>query len=87
MTGKQIKGPLQLLGELILKENTRTLVIHGKDHTIASLPLGFAVVAGIVLLLTMPPLVVGCALLMLYSGGGSISVEGPKGSTPPTPHK
>src|SRR5262249_26570838 len=40
MTQTQIRGPLQLLGELVLRENTRTLVIHGKDRTIIRLPLG-----------------------------------------------
>jgi hypothetical protein len=83
MSEKQIKGPLQMLGELIIKENTRTLVIHGKDHTIVRMPLGFAVVLGVVLLLTMPPLLVAFALLMLYSDGGSIAVEGPTTTTPP----
>jgi hypothetical protein len=83
MTEHQVKGPLQLLGELIIKENTRTLVIHGKDHTILRMPLGFAVVAGVVLLLMAPPVLVLVGLLALYSGGGSIAVEGPGRTTPP----
>jgi hypothetical protein len=86
MTEKQIRGPLQLLGELILKENTRTLVIHGKDHTIVRMPLGFAVVAGIVLLLIAPPMLIVVALLALYSGGGSIAIEDPARTAPPAPH-
>jgi Domain of unknown function (DUF4342) len=86
MAGKQVKGPLQLLGELIIKENTRTLVIHGKDRTIARLPLGFAIVIGIVLLLMAPPVLVIVGLLALYSDGGSIAVEGPAHTTPLAPH-
>jgi hypothetical protein len=86
MTEKQIKGPLQLLGELILKENTRTLVIYGKDRTIARMPLGFAIVAGIVLLLLAPPVLVVVGLMALYSGGGSIAIEDPARTTPSAPH-
>lgn len=86
MTGKQIKGPLQLLGDLIIKENTRTLVIHGKDRTIARMPLGFAIVVGIVLLLTAPPVLIIVGLLALYSDGGSIAVEGPGSTAPSAPH-
>ena len=85
MSENQIRGPLQLLGELILKENTRTLVIHGKDRTIMRMPLGFAVVAGIVLFLIAPPMLIVVALLALYSGGGSIEIIDPARSTPPAP--
>jgi hypothetical protein len=89
MTQTQIRGPLQLLGELVLRENTRTLVIHGKDRTIIRLPLGFAIVAGIALFLIAPPGLVIVGALALYTDGGSISIEdsgntAPAAALPPT---
>ena len=77
MSENQIRGPLQLLGELILKENTRTLVIHGKDRTIARVPLGFAMVAGMGLFFVTPPALAIVLLMALYMNGGSITVESP----------
>jgi hypothetical protein len=76
MVEKKITGPMQSLGAWMVKGNARALVLHSKDHTIASIPLGYAVVAGIALLLTASPLVV-VALLTLYAGGGSLAIEDP----------
>jgi hypothetical protein len=77
MTQPQIKDPFQLLGELILKENARTLVIHGKDRTIARVPLGFAMVAGMGLFFVTPPALAIVLLTALYMDGGSITIESP----------
>jgi hypothetical protein len=84
MTQTQIRDPFQVLGELILKENTRTLVIHGSDRTIARLPLGYAIVAGVGLFFVTPPGLAIVLLMALYMDGGSITIEGPRSIAPVT---
>ena len=84
MTGTQNKNPFEQLGDLVVEGNKRTLVINGKDRTITSLPLGYAVLVGIALLIAAAPaLVVG--LVVLHYTGGSLTVEDTAPTTPPTP--
>ena len=82
MTGTQTKNPFEQLGDLINEGNKRTLVIKGKERTITSLPLGYAVIAGIALLITAAPVLV-VALLVLHYTGGSIAIEDPPSATTP----
>jgi hypothetical protein len=74
MASTQNRNPFEQLGDLIDEGNKRTLVVKGKDRTITSLPLGYAVVAGIALLVTAAPLLV-VALLVLHYTGGTLLVE------------
>lgn len=82
MTETRTKNPFEQLGDLIEEGNKRTLVVRGKDRTITALPLGYAVVAGIALLITAAPVLV-IALVVLHYAGGSIAVEDPAATAPP----
>src|SRR5437764_6309815 len=76
MTKIQVKDPFQLLFELILKGNTRTLVIRDGHRTIMSFPFGFAVAGFVALSFTVTPVVI-FALVLMYLTGCSFAVEGP----------
>src|SRR4051812_11848226 len=82
MTGTQNKNPFEQLGDLIDEGNKRTLVIKGKDRTITSLPLGYAAIAGIALLITAAPVLV-IALVVLHYTGGSMPAKAPPPAAPP----
>jgi hypothetical protein len=82
MTGTANKNPFEQLGDLIADGNTRTLVINGKDRTIASLPFGYAVLIGIALLMTAAPVLV-VALVILHYTGGSLAIEDSAPAAPP----
>jgi hypothetical protein len=83
MMQPQIKRPFELLGELFVKENTRTLVIHGKDRTLLRLPLGYAILAGVGLFFVMPPGLAIVLLMARYMNGGSILIAGPSSIAAP----
>jgi hypothetical protein len=74
MAGTQNKNPFEQLGDLIDEGNTRTLVIRQKERTLTTIPLGYAVLVAIAILVTAAPvLVVG--LVILHYTGGSIAIE------------
>jgi hypothetical protein len=74
MTGTQNRNPFEQLGDLIDQGNRRTLVIRGKNRVITTLPLGWAVVAGIALLITAWPVLLVALVILQYSGG-SFAIE------------
>jgi hypothetical protein len=75
MAGKQNKNPFEQLGDLIDEGNTRTLVIRQRERTLTTIPLGYAVLVAIAILVTAAPVLV-VALVILHYTGGSIAIEG-----------
>jgi Domain of unknown function (DUF4342) len=86
MAATQSKNPFEQLGDLIDEGNARTLVIRQKERTLATMPLGYAILAAIAILVTAAPVLV-VALVILHYTGGSIAVEGsePSVTAPPAP--
>ena len=68
--------------EAFAKANVRRVVIRQNEHTVLSVPLGWAVITVLIASVVAPPLPV-VALVLLFVTHASLTIEGGLTATPP----